>query len=578
MKPAQTPERQPTVWMNITSSARWTRPPVGIVRVERALAKELAALLGPDRFKLCVWRDERFVEWVDEPAPREAAALGAAVDVILPRTASFDIARPFVMRALQRFAIGQGDTATGDALRLQIPAQGAPALQPARGDVLISAGLDWDYPYTDRFHALAREHGLRIVTCCYDLIPVLFPQYCVGEVAQRFTEYFLQLCWGSEAVLCISKQTENDFRQLCRELGAPERQTVVIPLGDSVPGAGGEIGDQVRAICRKPYILFVSTIERRKNHEVLYRAYHRLARQGKGRQLPQLVFVGMAGWGTGDLLKDIEIDPLTQGLITQLNHATDSELNHLYQHAAFCVYPSLYEGWGLPVGEALAMGKAVIASNVGSLPEVGGALVRYVAPWDVAGWADAIWEWVETPQKVMQAERAVRKGYRAREWAQTARVVADLIDSLPPSPTAQRFTLSAGYDMSTMAGMHAGPSVQATGLAGPLLFGPHWPLRAGSYTVRLTGGRKSAVDETIVVEVASGAGKVLHQRHSTTLTQPIVSGLLADFGFTLGRDVDDFEIRCLVEAGSTLRADAVEVARVAPAVPVSTGQTAAQRR
>jgi glycosyltransferase involved in cell wall biosynthesis len=555
----------PTVWMNVTTSVNWTRPAVGIVRVERALARELAALLGPERFKLCVWRDGRFVEWVDEIRPAKTAELDAAVDLILPRTASFDVARPFVLRALRRFATGSTDNGETKALQLQVPVGGRESLQPVRGDIVISAGLDWDNAYTAHLHELASEHGLRFVTCCYDLIPVLFPQYCVGDVARRFSEYFMQLCWGSEAVLCISRQTQQDFTALCRNLGAPERPTVVIPLGDNVPEGGGEVGDAVRVLGQKPFILFVSTIERRKNHEVLYRAYHRLARQGRAADLPQLVFVGMPGWGTGDLLKDIELDPLTKGKITQLHHVTDSELNHLYRHAAFCVYPSLYEGWGLPVGEALSMGKAVIASREGSLPEVGGPLVRYVDAWDVAGWAEAIRQWVDDPEQLRLAERAVRRHYTSRTWAQTAEAVAALIDSLPPRPDLQGLRPVPGYDMSTHVGVHAGPAIEATGDAGLLVFGPHWPLRAGRYRACISGQRCRDGVERFELDVVSVAGTVRH--HHTELRAEAAAGstVLAQLEFELTRDVDDVELRIEVEEGSALRIECVEIEPLASA-------------
>ncbi|NHK97943.1 glycosyltransferase family 4 protein [Rubrivivax benzoatilyticus] len=556
--------------MNVTSSVNWTRPAVGIVRVERALARELAALLGPDRFRLCVWRDGRFVQWLEEAGTSDAREVDAAVDLLLPRVASFDIARPFVLRALRKFAVSSGTAPSHDAIHLKIPASGGESLEPERGDVVISAGLDWDYEYSQRFHEMARERGLRIVSCCYDLIPVLFPQYCVGEVAKRFTEYFIGLCWGSEAVLCISQQTQRDFSQLCRKLGAPDRVTAVIPLGDNVPMAGGETSDAVKAVCKQPFILFVSTIERRKNHEVLYRAYHRLARQGRAADLPQLVFVGMPGWGTGDLLKDIELDPLTRGKITQLHHVTDSELNELYQRAAFCVYPSLYEGWGLPVGEALAMGKAVISSSEGSLPEVGGPLVRYVDAWDVAGWAEAIWQWVSDPEQVRSAERAVRRQYVSRTWAKTAEAVVALIDSLPARPELQTLRPVPGYDMSTHAGVHAGARIEATGTAGLLLFGPHWPLRAGSYRARVHGRRVRPGSETLRLEIASDAGTTRHHQWTQAVTASDVAGELAQAVFRIERDVDDIELRIVVEDGSWLCIDTVEFTPEIDAAPAGT--------
>ena len=235
----------PIVWMNVTTSINWHRPPVGIVRVERALSQQLEELLGPERFKLCVWQDQQFLEWVESPPTPNSAHIERAVDMMLPRSASFDLARPYVLRALRQYAASPTGASLQDELNLAIPTREHVRMQPGPGDFVISVGLDWDNQYTERFHSLSKQQGLRIITCCYDLIPVLFPQYCVGEVAKRFTEYFLQLSWGSEAVLCISEQTRRDYTQLCRELGAPDRKTVVIPLGDSIPSQGGEVGEQI---------------------------------------------------------------------------------------------------------------------------------------------------------------------------------------------------------------------------------------------------------------------------------------------------------------------------------------------
>ena len=121
--------------------------------------------------------------------------------------------------------------------------------------------------------------------------------YCVGEVAERFTEYFLDLSWGSEAVLCISEQTRRDYMELCKTLGAPKRKSIVIPMGDNIP-KGDEAPSEQSWLPRGSRSSCSSRPSScRKNHEVLYRAYHLLARQGKVKSLPKLVFVGMPGWG-----------------------------------------------------------------------------------------------------------------------------------------------------------------------------------------------------------------------------------------------------------------------------------------
>lgn len=183
-------KNNPIIWMNVTTSANWTRPPVGIVRVEQALCTELSAIFGADRFKTCVWMDGEFVEWV--PMQDDGSeATDEVVDMILPRTASFNLARNFVARAVNKFKLEKvkGDKDFVNSLAINIPFSAKVRLKPAAGDVLISVGLDWDQPYTSNFFELNSSHGVKIITCCYDLIPVLFPQYCVGDVASRFKEY-----------------------------------------------------------------------------------------------------------------------------------------------------------------------------------------------------------------------------------------------------------------------------------------------------------------------------------------------------------------------------------------------------
>lgn len=465
-------EKTPTIWMNVTTSANWQRPPVGIVRVEQSLCVEFAKLYG-DRFKQCIWQDNRFVEWSpgvesqDTADERNHASQAvqqaykpelAPIFPILPkRKALVALAqgllslapsklqpylnrllhalRPRVIRLLSTDRMVRIMTrarrqaaAVGELTTTLAPNKPNQRTLFSHGDILISIGLDWDYPYYKQFYALRKNYGVRVVTCCYDLIPVIYPQYCVNDVAGIFTSYFLDLADGSDLIMCISSQSEKDLKHMLHRTGGANPPTFVFPLGDNVPGAGTTpISQAIQAICQEPFILFVSTIERRKNHEVLYRAYHLLCSQGKRSTLPKLVFVGMQGWGVNDLLKDIELDPLTRNLIVRMNHVSDAELRTLYETAMFCVFPSLYEGWGLPVGEALSMGKAVICSNRGSLPEVGGELVRYVDPWNTQAWADEIYKMATDEEWRRQWEHKAKTEYHTRSWQDAALSVKEAI-------------------------------------------------------------------------------------------------------------------------------------------------------
>ena len=104
------------------------------------------------------------------------------------------------------------------------------------GDVLITIGLDWEYPgLHDTIRTLKRQHGLIVVSCCYDLIPILYPQYCVGDVASWFKNYLIDMTWVSDGILCISENTRRDFQDFALSVGLPPSRTEVIKLGSSVP-------------------------------------------------------------------------------------------------------------------------------------------------------------------------------------------------------------------------------------------------------------------------------------------------------------------------------------------------------
>jgi glycosyltransferase involved in cell wall biosynthesis len=540
-----------TVWMNVTTSANWNRPPVGIVRVEQALCAELTKSYGTTRFKQCVWSEGEFIEWIPKNAYTDERH-EKVVDMIFPSSKSFDVSRKFLSRALSVFERKplSTDHPSLDLLEISVPLNTKVNTRPAYGDVIISVGLDWDQSYTSAFFDLSRMRGIKVITCCYDLIPVLFPQYCVGDVASRFKEYFNMLTWGSAAVLCISKQTQDDYLALCSHLGAPKRLTCILPLGDNVPTGAGESSAQINSVLVEPFILFVSTIERRKNHEVLYRAYHLLCRSGHKHLLPKLVFVGMPGWGVGDLLKDIELDPLTQGLIVQLNHVSDGELGELYKKALFCVYPSLYEGWGLPVGEALAVGKAVLASDQGSLPEVGGNLVRYLDPWNSEIWAAAIYELITSPLVIEEIEKKVNETYVARTWADAAKAVEQLVERLTKDDSKVEMVLYPGYDFSTQVGLHVGSRIQATGKDGFLLFGPHRSLAAGPYSIKIFDMPALRSAGSLTIDMVGNCGEHCFWRGRIEIPEAEESNeveqLLLEFDVKLENEVTDFEIRCII--------------------------------
>jgi glycosyltransferase involved in cell wall biosynthesis len=147
---------------------------------------------------------------------------------------------------------------------------------------------------------------------------------------------------------------------------------------------------RVRELTRgKPYILSVSTIQPRKNYARLIEAFARIANSQFLIRDLQLVIAGGRGWMYEEIFQTVERLNLRERVIFPEFFA-DDDLPALYAGATLFVYPSLYEGFGLPVAEAMACGVPVVCSNASSLPEVAGDAALYFDPRDVDAMADAL--------------------------------------------------------------------------------------------------------------------------------------------------------------------------------------------
>lgn len=285
------------------------------------------------------------------------------------------------------------------------------------GDKLFIAGTAWLYPdLLKMLTMLSCENKVKINLVVYDLIPVKFPYLTVAQ-ADTKQAIFYQGCFDYVALfLCISKQTESDVIDYASKFGKLIN-TQVIRLGE-MPII--EVGDNKRTEIlnklniNRPFILYVSTIEARKNHRILYQAYQYLLNQGY-TDLPQMLWVGRRGWYTTDLLNELSRNTTLKEYITVLHGINDDTLAALYANCEYTVYASLYEGWGLPVAEALGYGKYCLCSSAASLQEVGQELLQYIDPHDPRAWAEAILQLQDTDY-LKQCTQKVKQGYQSIAW------------------------------------------------------------------------------------------------------------------------------------------------------------------
>ena len=264
-----------------------------------------------------------------------------------------------------------------------------------------------------------------VLTIVYDLIPLrlptLFPKH------QAFREQIRRVCERSSALIAISECTKQDLIEL---MGVePERIHVVYP-GQHLEGEPPQ-SDQIEAVLdrhriTRPYVLYVGSLGPHKNVTTLLRAYEqaRLAKQTSA----VLVFAGGIEWGD-ETLTALQSSKVTQDVIVT-GFVPDEDLPALYAGAELFVFPSLYEGFGLPVLEAMAHGKAVIVSNGGALPEVVGPAGICVNPHDVDEWAEAMVQVLGQPSHREAMERASLVRAKAYSWETSAATLAHVMERI----------------------------------------------------------------------------------------------------------------------------------------------------
>ncbi len=462
------------ILFDLSTRLRWSGPPAGIVRVEHELARWgrrhrgdlIAVFFDPDRQRYCGLDGamaDRFVFGdavvdqlgLSDPSRRRPHTLDR-VPPALRAAALWGLqSRRKLLQTLERVRLSARSPLAGRIDRLQrglmadkqralmvrpdgtrrdlIPADRVTAdpVDIRAGDVLVSAGTGWVHTNIDVIARLRQERGLRFVLFCHDIIPILFPQFFEPAVAGMIRAYFDRALPAADLVATPSRRVEADVRAYCAGKGLALRDTVVVPEGaDLSPCASApDPAPMPEGLASGRYALFVSTIEPRKGHRLLADVWRRLLAAG----VPQaagfkLVFVGRPGWMVDDLMRELREPPLA-GSLAILSGLDDATMTALYQNAAFCCYPSAYEGYGLPIVEAFHFGRAVLASSGGALPEVVGDFSPCLDPADEDAWYRAMKQWIEDPEARAPFEHKIRTGFTHPSWDAAAAIFFQAIDA-----------------------------------------------------------------------------------------------------------------------------------------------------
>jgi len=257
----------------------------------------------------------------------------------------------------------------------------------------------------------------------YDLVAFVDPNNAQARAARIERATIGRAVRRAGAFLCISEATRRDL--VARFPAAADRARVVPLAADprfATPGEPARLG--------VPYVLGVGTLEPRKNLVRLIEAWAALPPSVRGDHV--LALVGPTGWDVDATLAAARAHPDDVRL---LGFVSDEELASLYAGATAFAYPSTYEGFGLPVLEAMAAGAPVVTSSVSSLPEVAGDAAVLVDPYDVRAIRDALASVLADPAQRSELRERGRTRAAAFSWARTAQETLAVLQALA-GPTA----------------------------------------------------------------------------------------------------------------------------------------------
>jgi glycosyltransferase involved in cell wall biosynthesis len=296
-----------------------------------------------------------------------------------------------------------------------------------KGDILLALGEQWLYPQTiDLYQALQKEKSISLVTLINDIVPFFNPEYYEAGFAPQFVESVTRMVSLSSGIVTISNWTQKDVLQYLAEALRPGVKMATVICGadnNSVTPL-----DTAKAPT-EPYVMVVSTIQPRKNHMLLYYVWSRLIQENKN--VPKLLLVGSVGWHVSDFLHFVKSNPILEDRIEILENVEDEDLAALYKNCLFTIYPSFYEGWGIPISESLRFGKVCLASGSSAMPEAGQNFADYFSPYDSNELFKLVQKYVDHPNLLKQRESEIAKSYRSPTWSKAVDDLVQFVRELP---------------------------------------------------------------------------------------------------------------------------------------------------
>jgi hypothetical protein len=445
------------LYFDATQPLRWgPHPPVGIPRVESALIRqvlrqkaipvEFFLIEGDGSSRLLTAPEHRYLEaLVERRIPYIEGMEGAsyfarlkAVHQIIRAGGSaagkeFDrVAGAFLAQSPDRrglhFGLAKFGIRMGKLLarsRAESSSSVDPLADPQANCFISNVGL-----HTLTAH---RSQPVRAIVSAvlHDTIPLDHPQFVNSGHAISFERDFKWKLSRCAELICVSEYSARSVRNYVDrvKIEGPIPTISVNPLGSFLrEGLKQGAEDGVTPLVDRPFAVYCSTIEIRKNHIVLLRAWLKLM-PVLGDRLPDLVICGRWGWMVEEVKQFLEDHPELLQKVRFLSGISDPQLAWLYKNARFGVFPSHVEGWGLGAAECLDFGLPVLISDAEALSEATQGLMPVIAAEDAEGWRAAIERASTDDEWPASLRLAIAEGYRPTSEAAFAQRLLTLMQA-----------------------------------------------------------------------------------------------------------------------------------------------------
>ncbi len=295
------------------------------------------------------------------------------------------------------------------------------AITIQKGDIFLLPDAIWKYDIWDKI-ALIKKKKCFIIGVAYDLIPIFYPQFCGEGFSKIFRDHYMRSFEFFDGYITISKTVMNDVKSYLKKQGLVEQKYLFdyFMLGADLKKKDYEISHVHKNLqnifTSKSVYLIVSTIEPRKNHAFLLDVFEKLW-EDNNNQI-KLCIIGKIGWRTDELIDRIIKHTEYGKRLFMFNDVDDEELVYCYKNAKMLVFPSIVEGFGLPIVESLYFGLPVLASDTPIHHEVGGDKIEYFNIDDVS----------ELVEKISSIEKGEKKYVKQKfdnvhitSWAESAK-------------------------------------------------------------------------------------------------------------------------------------------------------------